>query len=108
MPHNSSSVSLWADVSNLSQITEEIPDNITSWASAQQAKKKKQRYICPEKVDPNKSTTTYGISPKNKSSASQLNKQTKSTISCLREYSLKKPYESISVLENIKMFIFIY
>ncbi len=40
MPHNSSSVSLWADVSNLSQITEEIPDNITSWASAQQAQKK--------------------------------------------------------------------
>ncbi len=40
MPHNSSSVSLRAAVSNLSQITEEIPDNITSWASAQQAQKK--------------------------------------------------------------------
>lgn len=108
MPHNSSSVSLWADVSNLSQITEEIPDNITSWASAQQAKKKKATLHLPRKGGSKQVYSNIWHIQKNKSSASQLNKQTKSTISCLREYSLKKPYESISVLENIKMFIFIY
>lgn len=79
MPDHSSSVSLRAAVSNMSQITEEIPDNITSWASAQHAQKKATLHLPRKGGSKQVYDNIWHIqkNKKNKSSASQLNKQTK-------------------------------